>query len=480
MNVSLISIVKEGTRGDLIRTLESLSSQPTVHWNWILVVEDKTSVLDVIREFQKTSTHPLKHKIAVIVDTDLTAIRRINEQLSLMGSWIGFIEFGDFLSDEALPEMVNESEGYHILYSDERHVSRWGWISFINYKPGLNPHRLRFHNYLQDLLLVRKSTLTAFGGFDETVTDDPMHDVILKVLDAYGVSAFKHVSNILYSHQRKPLEPRSSDPREPEYIPQYDLQAIKLDLVRRGVPAVVEQIHGIPKHRLLIDEQPEVTAVVFLPDDLKTGRRILLELDSQDYPRLHVKAISRIKSVEYEQICKDLKFSYQKNQASEPTILNEELSNTNSRLVLVLKGLPLGWDWLRDWIKETMQDYKICAIGSKIFSGRTLTQPGIMEWKYEGFDWNHRGRFSEIAVPHQVSMLSPVGVLINVSLWKKGEPFNENLPTYYMMEWGPQMDTKGYQLIYTPTVSVVTQTRVDSLEEFGLVEMSQDPYDLHG
>lgn len=482
--VTLLIQIEESSLARIESTLQSLVLQTHQDWEVVFLMAHSDfhvkSLLE--RGVQKLGLEDECDYLSYDNDSSLPAI---NRHLSSMGDWVGFLTAGDYLYSNALEHLLESTEPEKLLtYSDSEHMSRWGHISYRNNKPPVNPHRLLFQNYLADPMLVRREWLEAHP-FNERATDDPLHDVILRVLETCGAKAFNHVRSRCLRKHRDPFRV-IDDPRELPYVSPYDLQAIKDALVRRNIDGVVQQTYGVAEIQYNNRSYPSMQVVCFLDEVTDVGTAVIKSLlEDHVYPSMMVRAVYRGVDPQtvnyYSQLCRSASIRFDHFMEAEPAILNRITRVTNQEAVLVLKALPLGLDWLREL--GHLLTLGFCATTGRFIKLNRLTFPGTLGWKYEGVHWNHRGSFGELATPHQVSMMGSEAFLYDVREWFRVGAFDESLPTLYAADWTIRANTIGLKTPVHTSVSFITNAPVTSSHELQVLKNLwpdwKDPFELH-
>ena len=482
--VTLLIAVEESSLGAVENTLQSLVHQ--THQDWEVVF-----LLDIKDQFLQDPLEGVIKKIGVEDECDLlfhhnsSSLQAINLQLESFGDWVGFLTAGDCLHSSALENLLEGVDPEAVIaYCDNEHVSRWGYISYHNNKPPVNPYRLLFQNYLADPMLIDGEWLKAHR-FDERATDDPTHDVVLRVLEQRGTKGFHHYRGRCLQKFRDSFRVEE-DPRKLPYVSPYDLHAIKMALHRRGIEGVVQQAYGVVDIQYINKMTPSIQVVCFVDDVIDFGKAVIKSLiEDKIYPDMLVRVVYRGEdetvAAFYKKTCSDASIHFEWTNEAEPAILNRITRTTNQKAVLVLKAIPLGQDWLREL--GHLLTLGFGAVTGRFIKLNRLTFPGTPGWKYEGAHWNHRGSFGELTTPYQVSVMGPEAFLYDVHEWHRIGVFEESLPIYYVADWTMRANRDGVKTPVHTGVSFITNAPVASEDELrvlkGMWADWEDPYELH-
>ena len=174
-----------------------------IYQNWELCIVDDCSsnseTEDILNHFER-----INDRIKVLFNEQNYGISRSsNRALSkATGDYITFLDHDDFLSPNALFEVyqvINE-EGADFIYSDEALVNPLDQIVDGLFKPDFSPDFLLSLNYINHLMVIKKSLIEKTGGFQEGLEGSQDYDVALK--NSEVAKKICHIPKILY-HWRK-------------------------------------------------------------------------------------------------------------------------------------------------------------------------------------------------------------------------------------------------------------------------------------
>jgi len=206
----------------LADTFESVINQSIPNWEMIVVVEKK-----LIEKVNKTYSnvlanlnirdHLINKKITFqAIDTNNNARACNIGLIAARGQFIGVIQAGDKLAEFASYELIKtiiENRNVQFIYTDHDHLDLNGHRFQPFFKPDLSPDLLYCQNYINNLVIVKRTILKKIGGWDEDhkfAYDYSLnlsaitHLIKLDKLDPKSLSnesPIKHINKILY-HQR--------------------------------------------------------------------------------------------------------------------------------------------------------------------------------------------------------------------------------------------------------------------------------------
>lgn len=158
------------------------------------------------------------------------------------GEWVVLLDHDDELAAGALDvlqEHIASVPDVDVVYSDHDLIRPDGRRAEPVYKPDFSPERLRQTNYITHLVAVRRSVLTAIGGFRADTDGAQDHDVLLRLLEARA--RFTHVPRILAHWRQSPRSVSSDVANKPEAFERGRL-VVEEHVARCGIDASVE--HG--------------------------------------------------------------------------------------------------------------------------------------------------------------------------------------------------------------------------------------------
>lgn len=461
---SLFVRVQTPDRSVFSELLASLTAQTLQDWELVLVFDPAAPQdLQLMNELMGTSGN--LRCILRPVDEHLAKV--CNELLPTLGTWIGFLDQHDKLVPDALGFLA-QAAGFNpsaqVIYSNECRLNQFNRPSYITQKGEFDPVRLLAQEYLGALAVVRRSLLTP-EGFDPLCSDSPSHDLYLRTWLARGNSAFCHVPEVLCQHHRDYREPPSRDPRRQPHMTGYDLHAIRQHLVRAGLEGEVHQEHGIARVFLKPARAASVGVWLILGDDEAQGVERIHALNRTATYRpaqfriVHRGVDARVYQT-YTVLARALGWEIVQSSEPLPRLLNQELPITAYEWLLLLDGAAINRGWL-----ENLMGYAglpgTAALTARCTGDRRIAAPGALGYWYEGWDWNTRGRFNRLQVPHQIGALGSSCLLFSAAAAREIGGFREQFPSLWAMDFSIRLDQAGHSLIAVPGAHVhVIETQV--------------------
>lgn len=472
--VTILVPIDDPNRRFVQKMLESIRAQTVSNWEVVFFVSDRSEPEDYIGLGTEPNCYVMIYQNRLLMPT-------INAVRNTFGNFVFLMGQHDQLDPSALESLI--ALDADIAYSDDYCFSRWGYNSFYDRKPPINKIRLMHHNYLSRNILIRTSWLLERGGFNEQATDDMAHDLILAGLES---AKFGHCQEFLYKKYRNALI-ESKDIREKEYIPSYDLAAIKDFWNLENL--YVGQTHGIPSIQLVEPNLPSACLVMLLTADMGQNWRLIQSRpDLQFYPNMRVVGLYVGPDADMPEVasfCDMHKIEMQiLGDQSEVEALNKLARSCDTEIFVVNRAVHVYRTWLRDMVQD-LNLFNGQLIGPRTFHRNKLAF-GLPDHKYTGQDWNHRGRFSDLTTPRNASAVHPNCLVLRTRKLVELGYFDTTLPTLYGIDYAIRLDQAGESVIWDPRISAdvgpdgwsqaeldrLTQKRPDWVDPYGMFSLS--------
>lgn len=381
---------------------------------------------------------------------------------TLASDWIGFIRPRDCLQPQTLSAAlmtIAENPQAKVVFTDEECRDALNRITHRFDKLSFDPVRLITQEYLRDLALINRSWLQFLGGFNPVTSEWPSHDIYLKTLESHGAAAFVHISERLYQRFRIYRE-KPSDLRRHSHLPGFDTQAIRQHFERtqrRG--KVIDNHRGTAEIRYELTSHPWLHVFVILEGGLEAAWERLWKASATggygacQYTGLYIGDDPMTASnLAYK--ARSLNVQIHHVTGNLPAYLNQEIQRTGATYIALVRGEILDRGWSQQLLSHA-QDPAVGVVGGKCISPLQLQAPGVLNYRYAGWDWNSRGKFNVLNVPHCTGAVSPANMLFSAQTFIDRNGFDVTLPTLFGMDFCIRVGEVGKQILQLPAAAAI-------------------------
>ncbi len=206
----------------LKHTIDSVFKQSIPNWELVVIVERSllSKVKPILDEQSQKSTELVSHiskHLKVIVSKSKNAAEACNSGLEqASGQFIAVVQAGDMLPAHTSYELLKclaENSKAQFIYTDHDHIDLLGQRFKPFFKPDLSPDLLYCQNYINNLVLIKKTLLKKLGGWNNRYGSAYGYAVNLNTIGSLikldrpnpkllgKQSPIKHIPQILY-HER--------------------------------------------------------------------------------------------------------------------------------------------------------------------------------------------------------------------------------------------------------------------------------------
>jgi GT2 family glycosyltransferase len=124
------------------------------------------------------------------------------------GEFVTFLDHDDILTEHALymvAEAINRHPEADLIYSDEDKIDARGRLQGGFFKPDWSPDRLRAHNYVNHLSVVRAELVRRAGGLRLGLEGAQDHDLLLRLFEDASGERIHHIPHVLYHWRAHPV-----------------------------------------------------------------------------------------------------------------------------------------------------------------------------------------------------------------------------------------------------------------------------------
>lgn len=182
----------------------SFTNQEHQNWEWVLIHDHSTdsSRIQVVEDLIRND--PRIKMTQTEADQHISATTNSGINLAT-GDLIGFCDHDSLLNSHAF---IAIALAYHKhpeaqwFYSDEDYVTDDGVRHEPHLKSAFNPERLKNHNYIKHLSLVKKQAFEQLEQLPSLCSSDQHYDLHLKLASNLSASEIVHIPLVLH-HSRK-------------------------------------------------------------------------------------------------------------------------------------------------------------------------------------------------------------------------------------------------------------------------------------
>ena len=268
--------------------IESVIAQTYANWELLLV--DGSYANDVAEEFIYVGEAERIIKLYMEREPRIRYKRQdknpgisanLNAALSAAtGEYVVMLDHDDVLPPEALYLMAEQLQEtrHDVLYSDSDKLAEDGRKYMDpDFKPDFSWELLRACNYIDQLLVVKKSLALAVGGFHSEYDGAQDYDFTLRCCER--TKDICHVPRVLY-HWRVNGASSVAGEHKKEYAMEMGKKALAAHLVRMKIMGTVNhtEISGMYKVLYETPGNPQISVVIAGPEDKELVRKCILPL----------------------------------------------------------------------------------------------------------------------------------------------------------------------------------------------------------
>jgi GT2 family glycosyltransferase len=279
------------------------SAQPFFH---VVIVDDEVSDAGLASTLESLTKQQYGRVIATVVSTHHAAPANLgkgalewwqtpgdprilaNEVIAKSpADWCGIMRAGDILMPHAFlafGEFLNTHPSCMALYSDETATD--GARDIPDLRPDFDVDRLRANGYIQGLLLAKRESWSAIGGWLALPDGLDELDAALRLAEACGKDGFGHVPGILYCRNATARRPSPGGASQ-----ELRRQIVQEHLARQRVAAVAEDglLPGTVRVRHALEQPPLVSVIIPTKNRAAALEACLASLvETTQYPELEI------------------------------------------------------------------------------------------------------------------------------------------------------------------------------------------------
>ena len=426
----LISLIVLGGNDDpeLMRaTIGSLRRQVYPHWELCIAADGAASVRGLIER-----------------EAAQDARIRANATLDLArGDYVGFIDAGDLIAEDALFWVAREISLHpelDLIFSDEDQIDRDGVRFDPFFKPAWNPALMLSQNAFGRLGAFRRSLVEKAGRFRQGSDGAAEHDLVLRCAEATIADRIRHIPRVLY-HRGAPWHPAvapgrptSKVPDPPPLVGIVMPTTLRNEVTQRCLRSILSQTGYRNFELLLVATERDITT------QRATYRDVLGD--------------PRVRTIPYARA--PFNFSWVCNlgaaQSRGPLLcfLNDDVEVTHA-------------DWLDQLVARVSLD-GAGAAGPMLYypsgliqhAGVMLGLGGLADHTFRNLKRGQPGYFARAALEQDTSCLTAACFLVRRDLFEAVGGFDDTLPSVFNdVDLCIKLRRAGARLIWTPAAEMI-------------------------
>jgi GT2 family glycosyltransferase len=393
-----------------------------------------------------------------------------NEALSLAtGDFITFLDHDDTLAPFNFFEVIraiNENPDADFIYSDEDLINGKK-RSDPHFKPDWSPDKLRSHNYICHLTVIKRDLLNRIGLFREEYEGGQDYDLILRATER--ARKIIHIPKILY-HWRISQESVAGNANAKLYAYKSAKKALRAHIERIGLNGTVEDglSWGSYKIAYSIDSSPNISIIIPNKDEAKSLERCVNSvINRSTYKNIEIIIVenSSIKNSTFElynelEKRKNIRIIEWKKPFNFASINNFAVRYAKGEIILFLNNDTevISQDWLERMLEHILRR-EVGVVGAKLYFGNNSIQHagviiglgGVAGHPYRYSHKNSFGYMNRLKIIHNLSAVTGACLMTKRNIFEQVGRFDENLAVAFNdIDLCLKMREKGYFVIWTP------------------------------
>lgn len=387
------------------------------------------------------------------------------------GEFVALLDHDDELSPNALYHFVdalNQNPEADIFYSDEDHVDESGFRSDPFFKPDWSPDLILAENYVNHLMIFRRSLAVEAGGFRSNFDLSQDHDILLRMsVHARGIV---HIAKILYHWRTDIYSMRRASQWEQRAI-ESSRRVVADHLNATGVRATVEPGAVFPRWRVRYAIPENQRVRILIPSaKVEILERCLRSIAQKtSYPDYEIAVLDNSRANRIERFVRrwnteerPLKYVDLRHRPFNFSALNNAAAReSDAPLLLFLNDdvTVITPDWLTAMV-ELASRPEVGAVGAKLlYPDGTIQHAGVVVGLFDICGHAFRGASDEDrlyfdfpSVIRDVSAVTAACMMVPAKRFWECNGFDEEaLPIAYQdVDLCLKLRQRGYRVLVTP------------------------------
>ncbi|AOJ09092.1 glycosyltransferase family 2 protein [Burkholderia mayonis] len=471
--ISLVMPTYNSPAAYLRKAIDSVLNQVYTNWEFC-IADDKSTQPQVKAILDEYAARDPRIKVTYR-DTNGHISAASNSALALAtGDFVGLLDHDDELHPLALYYVVNlfrKDPEAALIYSDEDKLTTDGRRYEPYFKCDFNYDLFLGQNMISHFGVYKTSVLQQIGGFREGLEGSQDYDLALRVLEAVGPGAIRHIPRVLYHWRVLPESTASSADAKP-YAVIAAGRAVQEHLTRCNIAAKVQFADDAVMYQriayALPGNEPLVEIIIPTRDaanlvkqcvdsirDLTTYRNYRITI--VDNGSKEPETFELFKSYECDPrirvVRDDSPFNY--------SALNNRVALASDAECICLLNNDIEVitpDWLSELVSIALQD-KVGAVGAKLLypddtvqhAGVFLGMGGLAGHGHKHLPRHAPGYFSRAVLRNAVSAVTAACLVIRTSIYREVKGLDEYLVVAFNdVDFCLRVREAGYRNVWTP------------------------------
>jgi len=470
--ISILTPVYDSDEQLLRRCIHSVLYQAYPHWE-LCLVDDGSSGLHIRPLLEEYAARDKRIKIRFLAENQGISTATNTAAELAGGDYVAFLDHDDELTLDALYRVVDavNRKDFDVCYTDEVLVDRESRHLERFYKPDFNPELLLCHNYINHLLVIRRSLFERAGGLSTQCVGAQDYDLLLKVTEY--TEKIHHLRHALYKWRA--IETSTSiNHGQKDYADAAGLRALQAAVTRRGIQADVRAGHLKYYYEVLrsAESKPLVSVIALGEEDVQETISWLEHLLKQTgYQNFEMHLLSRCSgaAVINDDVFEKVTLHHVTADESEALALNRVAGIARGEhLVFIRQGiLPQEDTWLEILLGYSLTE-KFGVVGGMVSRDNdqheNLAIPDTLDFScrlFRSFLTLGSCHLNGIVCPQNVLAVSFDFCMVHAVLFQKAagfdvEHFSQSL---YDIDLCLRLRGEGVEHVLTPFCRVVYQRR---------------------
>ncbi len=468
--------------------IDSVRNQLYDHWE--LCVADDASPQPHVRKVLEEYAALDSRIRPVFRATNGNISAATNDALAIArGDFVALLDHDDELTVDALFEIasaLDEDASLDVVYTDHDKKDESGRCIEPHFKPDWSPEYFRGVMYVGHLLCVRRTLLTAVGGFRSEFDGVQDFEAMLRLSER--TSRIRHIPQVLYHWRMLPGSIALSTDAKGASAASLQARAVSEHLGRLGLAAHAEDLAG--GHRSRVTPSPR-----------KTSPKVSIIIPTKDAPDYLERCLGSIHTrstyANFECVLGDNGTTDRRALRTMETYPCRRVdcsggpfnfSRVNNQCVEAAEGeflLFLNNDTevvTPDWIEQMLfyaEQPDVGAVGALLLfpngsvqhAGVILGPRGTADHLMRGFPRDVDGYAGSLVVSREVSAVTAACLLVKRSLFEEVGGFNEHYFTHYQdVDLCLMFRRAGMRNIFTPNAVLTHHESVSRKTYYDMID----------